>query len=158
MRATDLLPQIPETRRPRWTRLTKNVPPTPADRELIAKLPQGLPEDQNKRHAVEQGLGLVPAEDSIPQQQTSYLAQLDHVKQLYRSSRYEAALIETDDLLKQYQTDPKLYEMRGTLLDRIGQPDLALKSWSQALRFDPQNQTLRRFVERKEQKRSLASP
>ena len=63
-----------------------------------------------------------------------------------------------DDVLKLYQTDPKLYEMRGTLLDRLGKADLAFKSWNQALRFDPANQVLRRFVERKQAGRALASP
>ena len=98
------------------------------------------------------------SEDSAPAADYSYLAALDHIKQLYKGARYEAALLEIDELVRAYPTDPKIYEMRGTLLDRLGRGDLAIKSWNQALRFDPGNQSLRRFIERKQQKRSLASP
>lgn len=132
--------------------------PTLSDREITQNLPQGLAQDESKRREIEQGLNLSPAPDNSPDHDKSYLAALDHIKQLYRSSRFEAALIEMDDLVRFYQTDSKLYEMRGTLLDRLGKPDLALKSWNQALRFDPSNQKLRRFVERKQNYRSLASP
>lgn len=131
--------------------------PTLTDREITRTFPQGLPEDENKRREIEQELGLMRTDES-PEKESSYLAALDHVKQLYRGARYEAALIQVDQLLREYPTNPKLYQMRGTLLDRIGQHDLAIQSWKQALRFDQKNESLRRFVERKEQKRSLASP
>lgn len=131
---------------------------TPADHEIVSTFPQGLPEDDGKRRDIEQSLGLVPTNDPTPDHDKSYLAEIDGVKQLYRGGRYEAALIATEDLIRQYPTNAKLYEMRGTLLDRLGQTDLALKSWKQALRFDPRDQTLKRFVDRKERNRSLASP
>ncbi len=139
----------------------QNHAPTPADREITRAFSQGgLGEEEGRRREIELGLGLMPAEDTVPAAQGSYLGSLDHVKTLYRRGRFEAALVEVEALTRQYPTDPKLYQMRGTLLDRLGQPELAFKSWSQALRFDPQNATLRRFVERKQQlqKRSVASP
>lgn len=133
--------------------------PSITDREIAQTFPQGRPEDDGNRREVEAGLGLVPAEDPTPQAEHSYLAALDHVKQLYKGARYEAALLELDELIRSYPTDPKIYEMRGTLLDRLGKTDLALRSWNQALRFNPANQTLRRFVERRSnQARGLASP
>jgi hypothetical protein len=136
----------------------KDRAPSLSDREIVSTFPQGLPEDKVKRSEIESGLGLVQSEDGVPERDSSYLAALDHVKQLYRTARYENALLEVDDLIRIYQTDPKLYEMRGTLLDRLGKADLALKSWNQALRFNPGNEPLRHFVERKQQRRSLASP
>lgn len=132
--------------------------PSLSDREITRTFPQNRVEDEAHRREIEQDLGLVRAEDMTPEKQKSYLAALDHVKRLYRKGRYEAALLEVDGLVREYPTNPKLYEMRGTLLDRVGQPELALKAWKQALRFDAKNESLRRFVERKEQKRSLASP
>lgn len=129
-----------------------------SDREILKTLPQNLPEDEAKRREIEQELGLVRADDVNADDRKSYLAKIDRVKQLYRSGRYEAALLETDGMLRLYPTHPQLHEMRGTLLDRIGQTELALNSWKQALRFDPKNESLRRFIERKEQRRSLASP
>jgi tetratricopeptide (TPR) repeat protein len=137
----------------------KPKPPTLADREITRGFPQGAAQDEVRRREIEQGLGLMASEqDSTPEANSSYLGALDHLKQLYRASRYEAALGETDGLIRQYPTDPKLYQMRGTLLDRVGQTELALKSWNQALRFDPKNTSLKKFVERREQKRSIASP
>jgi tetratricopeptide (TPR) repeat protein len=123
--------------------------PSISDRELTSGLPQGLAEDEGRRREVETGLGVIPSEDSAPAADQSYLAGLDHVKQLYRLARYEAAMLELDEMLRAYPTDPRLYEMRGTLFDRLGRPDLALKSWQQSLRYDPQNPSLQRFVERK---------
>lgn len=136
----------------------KDRHPSITDREITRSFPQGLPEDEGKRREIEGGLGLMEAEDSAPAADYSYLAALDHIKGLYKAARYEAALLEIDELVRAYPTDPKLYQMRGTLLDRLGRADLALKSWNQALRFEPSNQSLRRFIERKQQKRSLASP
>jgi tetratricopeptide (TPR) repeat protein len=132
--------------------------PTIADREITRAFPQASNENEATRREVEQGLGLMPSEDSTPEATESYLGALDHVKGMYKQGRYEAALVEMDALIRQYPTAPKLHQMRGTLLDRVGQPALALKSWKQALQFEPNNEALKRFVERREQKRSLASP
>lgn len=135
------------------------LPPTMADHEITRGFPQGTaPAQEGERRAIEEGLGLMPTEDSIPNTDQSYLGALDHVKHLYRQGRYEAGLVEIDGLIRQYPTSPKLHLMRGTLLDRVGQSDLAVKSWNQALRLEPKNASLRRFVERREQKRSVASP
>lgn len=130
----------------------KQRAPSAIDKEITNTFAQGSTENEGKRREIEQDLGLVTAEDSIPEGDTSYLAAIDHIKQLFRLTRYEAALLEIDQLLHQYQTSSKLYEMRGTILDRLGYTDLALKSWTQALRLDPKNQPLRNFLERKHQK------
>lgn len=129
--------------------------PSLSDREITRNFPRGPVEDEGQRREIEEELGLLPADES-PERAKSYLASIDHVKQLYRSSRYEAALLKVDDLLRQYPTNPKLYQMRGTLLERLGQNSLALSAWKQALRLDPGNQSLQRFIERREKKRSTA--
>jgi tetratricopeptide (TPR) repeat protein len=131
--------------------------PSASDRDIVGSLPQGLPEDQGKREDIEQGLGLVASDDSVPVRDKSYLASLDYVKQLYRAGRYEAGLLEIDGMIRLYPTDPQLHQMKGTLLDRIGKPELALKSWQQALRFNPKNVSLRHFIERREQRASLGT-
>jgi tetratricopeptide (TPR) repeat protein len=124
---------------------------TLSDREITSNFPHGSAEDDARRQDIEKGLNLLPSDDTNSTEGSpSYLANTDRIKQLYKSSRYEAALLEIDGMLHQYQTDPKLYEMRGTLLDRLGRRELALKSWNQALRLNPKNQTLKKFIERKE--------
>lgn len=136
----------------------KERAPTMTDREITSSFPQGMPEDEAKRNEIERGLGLIPSDSGVVEQSKSYLASLDIVKQLYRIGRFEKALLETDDLLRTYQTDPKLHQMRGTLLDRLGRTELAIKAWSQALRFDPANQSLRKFVERRSQRMPASKP
>lgn len=131
---------------------------TMTDQEIISTMPQGTQEDVNKRNEIESSLGLMAAEEVTPAKDKSYLASLDNIKQLFKIGRYEVALLEVDAMIHQYQTDPKLYEMRGTLLDRLGRLDLAFKSWNQAMRLDPKNLALRKFVERRQQNRSVASP
>ena len=130
----------------------KERTPTIADHEITSRFPQGDPQDQTRQREIETGLGLNAPENSVPERSTSYLASIDHVKQLYKFGRFEAGLLETDDMLRQYPTDPKLYQMRGTLLDRLGKTEIALTAWKQALRFDPRNLSLQRYIERKEQK------
>jgi tetratricopeptide (TPR) repeat protein len=127
----------------------KNRAPSLSDRELLHSRSQGFPADEQKRHEIEESLSLSPSEDSIPAASSSYLGGIDHIKQLYRLARFEVALVETDEMIKQYPTDATLYEMRGTLMDRLGRRELALQAWNQSLRFEPKNAGLRRFIDRK---------
>jgi tetratricopeptide (TPR) repeat protein len=129
--------------------------PSYTDREIANTFPQGTADTDNRRRDLESSMGVVPSDNDRPDSDRSYLSALDHVKQLFKTGRYEAALMDLDGMVRQYPTDPKVYEMRGTLLDRLGHTDLALKSWNQALRLEPSNLALKRFVERKEQKRGL---
>lgn len=132
--------------------------PSSMDRDILRTLPQGKPEDDALRTEIESGLGLVPSTEEVPQGNKSYLATMDHVKQLFKNQRYEAALLELDQMVRLYPTNPKLFQMKGTILDRLGYGDLAIKSWSQALEFDPGNEALRKHVDRKRQSRRIASP
>jgi tetratricopeptide (TPR) repeat protein len=135
----------------------KSKRPSITDREIVANMPSATPGLEGEQRDIETGLGVVPSDEEIPAADTSYLAAIDHIKQLYKYGRNEAALLEIDEMLRAYPTDPKLYQMRGTLLDRVGRDDLALKSWNQALRLDPNNQPLRKFIERKQTTRNIAS-
>jgi hypothetical protein len=128
------------------------------DREILKTLPRPDAATDAARRDIERDLGLMGARDDVPEPEQSYLGAIDQIKQLYKGGRFEAALLEVDDLLRVYPTDPKLYEMRGTLLDRLGKFDLAVLSWRQALRIDPTNASLKRVVEKKTAIRSLASP
>lgn len=134
--------------------------PTIADREIEQTFPRGNPSDEWKRREIENGLGLAAVMDETPESDGSYLAKIDKVKQLFNMGRFEAALLEVDPLIRQYPTNPKLYEMRGTVLQKLGYQDLAIKAWGQALEFNPGNEGLRKFVERQKyvQSRRLASP
>ncbi len=137
----------------------KSRPPTLSDREITHSFSQGSPEIDAKRQNIEKSLNLAPNEDNnVSERSTSYLASVDHIKQLYKTARYEAALLETDEMIREYQTDAKLYEMRGTLLDRMGKRELALKAWNQALRFDSKNESLKKFIDRLQQRSTAGTP
>ena len=120
-----------------------------SDREISKTFPKGTSEQAVERADIESGLGLRPAEDDTPIADTSYLGAIDTVKQLYRKGRYEAGLIELDSLLRRYPTDPRLYEMRGTLLDRLGYKTLAVQAWNQSLELNPDNNPLKKFLNRR---------
>jgi tetratricopeptide (TPR) repeat protein len=136
---------------PSW----KDRKPVATDREILSELPQTAPELLQSRQGIERTLGLT-GEDLSHQENTSYLARLDHVKQLYKKSRFEAAILEIDEMISFYPYDPKLHRMRGTLLDRMGKSDLALRSWKQALELKPEDQGLSTFIQRREKQLSRA--
>ncbi len=123
--------------------------PGVSDREIVQELGRGSESLNMRRAAVEQELDLVTSDDSDPRVgQKSYLGDLDHIKQLFRAQRFEAALIETDLMIRTYQNDPKLHEMRGTLLSRLGKMELAIRSWQQSLHLNPKNEALKQFIQR----------
>ena len=134
-----------------------NQKATVADREIASTF--GNKDDavtEAKKREIESSLGLQPS-DELPNMDESYLAKVDVVKQFFHSGRYEASLIEIDHLLRAYPTNGRLYEMRGTVLDRLGYLDLALRSWKQALEFQPHRLSLKKMIEKREQQRSVAS-
>lgn len=88
----------------------------------------------------------------------AYISGLERLKAYFRAGRYELGVMETDSMLRLYPVAPRLHQMRGTLLERIGHRSLAIKSWRRALELDPGNAPLRQYVEQREQGRSLASP
>ncbi len=135
----------------------KNRKPAIADREITESFPKNGGEFEGDRDDIERTLGVMPSADSTPHADKSYLAGLDRIKRLYRDGRYEASLLEVEDLLVDFPTAPKLYEMRGTLLDRLGRGELAIRSWQQALRLEPKNASLKKYLDRKRATRGLAS-
>lgn len=123
--------------------------PSSLDRDIQRRMPQLASEDVAARREIEYEMGLQPVEEDLPRGDKSYLGALDRIKSLFREGRYEAALLESEDMLKDHPTDPRLHEMKGTLLDRLGYADLARQSWSQSLKLQPSNEPLRRFLDRR---------
>lgn len=121
--------------------------PSMMDREIASQFPKGSVEDQARRTDLERQLGVMESGEAVPRQDTSYLARVDYVKRLYKDGRFEAGLLEIDQLLRSFPTDPKLYAMRGTLLDRLNYTELAIKNWNESLSLDPTNYSLKKLVE-----------
>ena len=55
---------------------------------------QGSMEDENEKHSIEHELDLRPSmdEDAPAEGTKSYLARLDHIKQLYRYNRFKYSI------------------------------------------------------------------
>jgi len=123
--------------------------PSAADREIQRTMPEPSSQMVAARRDIETDLGLAATEEELAKSDKSYLGAMDRIKVLFREGRLEASLLDTEELLKTYPMDPKLHEMRGTLLDRLGYSDLARQSWRQALKLRPSNEPLRRFLERR---------
>jgi len=132
-----------------------NRRPIMTDREIASSFPQAISGSEAERAAIEEGLGVAPSLEDQPDNDLSYLAKVDRAKQLYRKGRFEAALLEVDNLIRSYPTSPRLYEMKGTLLDRMGFGDLAIQAWRQSLRLNPRNPTLLRHVKRRERTKEI---
>ena len=131
--------------------------PVMADREIASTFAKGAnSETEDKREEIENGLGLQRSDEAGALDQ-SYLAKIDVVKQLFKAARFEAALIELDHLVQEHPNNSRLYEMRGTVLDRLGYTDLAIKSWRQALEFNPSRLGLKKLLEKRELQRSIAT-
>jgi tetratricopeptide (TPR) repeat protein len=131
--------------------------PTLSDYEILAKGRQVNHEAESDRREIERELGVRTLESEVPNQRRSILTQIDSIKQLYKNRRFENALVKVDSLIVEIPTLPILYQMRGTLLERLGYADLAIQSWRQALKLEPTNQRLKRLIERRENSRGLAS-
>ena len=131
--------------------------PSSVDREIQRQMPQLPGEDVAARREIELELGLQPVEEDLARGDKSYLGAIDRIKSLFREGRYEASLLEAEELLKDHPTDPRLHEMRGTLLDRLGYADLARQSWAQSLKLKPSNEPLRRFLDRRGERAPAAA-
>jgi predicted Zn-dependent protease len=70
------------------------------------------------------------------------------VNQHFKEKNFEMALIELNQLLAFYPNSPKLLKMKGTLLVKTGNRDLAMRSWQRALDLTPGDASLRRSIDR----------
>lgn len=91
--------------------------PTEADQEMLGKTPP-------------------------PGRSKSYLGTLAKLGEMYKSHRYELALIEVVDLEQQYPKDPRLLAMKGSLYQKLGKTTLAREAWKKALELDPSDTTV----------------
>jgi len=123
--------------------------PTSIDREIQRGMPKPPAEEMSARRELEGEMGLRPTEEDMVRGDKSYLGALDRIKGLFKQGRLEAALLESEDMLRDHPTDPRLHEMKGTLLDRLGYADLARQSWAQSLKLQPSNEPLRKFLDRR---------
>ena len=128
--------------------------PATTDREIVSALPQienRLPGDA----AMMDGAFGVGKKNG-PSQSPSYTLSIAKINSLYKNRKYEYALIELNNMLAYYPNSPQLHKMKGTVLVKIQNFALAERSWVRALDLSPEDVTLRRGLERLQQRMSSA--
>jgi hypothetical protein len=116
--------------------------PNVTDREFEDNMPKMTEPDD--RQLVESALGL--GEANGPRQGPSYTLKLAKINQLYSERQYEIALVEINQLLSYYPTDPRLNKMKGTVLVKMRNFRMAEVAWTRASEFAPSDETLRQAL------------
>lgn len=123
-------------------RLSKSVgSPVLTDRELIGVMPKLSSQSAPKVALLDRSMGLMPSEK--PSQGPSYTLSLARIKRLFEKKRFEYCLIEINNTLAFYPNSARLHKMKGTVLLRLNERDLAAQAWQKALELNPNDATLR---------------
>lgn len=116
------------------------------DKELVANLPDLAKVKPGETAMMDSAFGVGSPEG--PVQSPSYTIGIAKVNQHYREKNFELALVELNNLLAFYPNSPKLLKMKGTLLIKTGNRELAMKSWQRAYDLAPTDPALKRFIDR----------
>jgi tetratricopeptide (TPR) repeat protein len=122
----------------------KPLNPANTDKELVAALPALSKNKPNETAMMDTAFGVGSPEG--PVQSPSYSMGIAQVNQYFKERNFELALVELNNLLAFYPNSPKLLKMKGTLLVKTGNRDLAMKSWQRALDLAPQDVALQRSI------------
>ena len=132
------------------SRKEKNKRAHITDRELIADMPGESPETRKNRKMVERAFGMTSSKK--PQQSPSYSEGLADVVELYKRRQFERALIEVNQLLGYYPNSVRLLKMKGSILIKTGNYNLAVRSWNKAYALRPKDKSLKRGISALERK------
>jgi tetratricopeptide (TPR) repeat protein len=116
------------------------------DKELVADLPALSKTKPSETAMMDAAFGVGAPEG--PVQSPSYSLGIAKVNQYFKERNFELALVEINNLLAFYPNSPKLLKMKGTLLIKTGNRDLAMKSWQRAMDISPNDLALRRSIGR----------
>lgn len=119
--------------------------PVSTDKELVNALPSLAKTNPNELATMDAALGVGSPEG--PVQSPSYSMGIAKVNQYFRDRNFEVALMELNNLLSFYPNSPKLLKMKGTLLVKTGNHELAMRSWQRALDLSPGDTNLSRAVQ-----------
>jgi len=144
---------IPMTALPADEGKVKVQNPQLTDRELLSTMPGPSQDQERDRSMLENAMGVGAPEG--PEQGPSYSLGLAKVMQLYKNRDYEYALIEVNQLLAYYPNAARLYKMKGTILTKTGDLQLAEKAWLRAAELDPTDRATQKGIERLRKRQEL---
>ncbi len=116
------------------------------DKELIADLPALSKSKPSDTAMLDAAFGVGSPEGPI--QSPSYSLGIAKVNQHFKDRNFELALVELNNILAFYPNSPKLLKMKGTLLLKTGNRNLAMQAWQRALDLAPNDRPLKRSIER----------
>lgn len=128
--------------------------PTATDAEIIANLPRIEKERPTDAAMMDAAFGVGDGEG--PAQAPSYTLGMAKINAHYKNRQYEYALIELNALIAFYPNSPKLHKMKGTVLLKMRNLQLAELAWIKALEIEPKDRALRNALA-KLQKRIIAT-
>lgn len=126
--------------------LKKIKNPQNTDRELVANLPKLSAATREEQALLDQAFGV--GEPGGPRQAPSYVVGIAKVNDLYRQTKYEYALVEINNMLAFYPTSAQLYKMKGTVLIKLNNFQLAERAWFRGLELAPNDPVLKKGLER----------
>ncbi len=127
-------------------RNSKPINAATTDKELVAALPDVAKQKPDETSMLDGAFGVGTPEG--PVQSPSYTIGIAKVNQLFKEKNFELALIELNNLLAFYPNSPKLLKMKGTLLVKTGNRELAMRSWQRAYDLTPGDLALKRSIDR----------
>ncbi len=128
-----------------------NLPPSSTtDKELVSEFPLMQGRSPEETALTDAAFGVGSSEG--PTQAPSYSMKLAKITELYKQRQFEYALIEVNDLIAYYPNSPRLYKMKGTILVKLRNLELALGSWIRAAELDPMDGRIKKAIASLERK------
>ena len=121
-------------------------PPSSTDSEITASLPDMTKEAPRKSALMDKAFGV--GKGGGPGQSPSYTLGIAKITRFYKQKQFEYALIEVNHLLSYFPQSPRLHKMKGTIYIRLHNFELAEKSWSRALEYNPGDRLLKAGLDR----------
>lgn len=116
--------------------------PQVTDRELVANMPRLNQATEEERALMDKAFGV--GEKAGPRQAPSYMMGMAKIVNFYRDHKFEYALVEINNLLAFYPTSIKLLKMKGTVLIKMGNLEMAERTWLRAADLAPTDPVIKR--------------
>ena len=66
----------------------------------------------------------------------------------YQQEDFDSAITAISDAIEVNPYSPQAYEMLGSIYYRLGWNGMAAENWQHALKLDPSNETLKKYISR----------
>ena len=103
---------------------------------------EGIPKKKKKPEKIEEDIDML-----MKMETTRYLLR---AREAYQRDDYDSAITAISEAIDVNPFSPQAYEMLGSIYYRLGWNGMALENWQRALRLEPDNDMLRKYIARLE--------